>query len=513
MKKLLLFVPLFFLFTGCADLFNFLASNPNINTYTVNVEGNKDVYLIQVNNTFSQQTSANIFSKIEKDNSRAITNENTINNDSLLNVENYFYNDTSFIEKINNDQIPLVKTKDNRSVYDEIQKVTYSKDNKKYFNVLSTDENNQEIFIQRQAELINQNEYCNVWYIEKDASNNPNLTDYNTFAKGKCQELAEKFYKLLPFEEKYFGKHEYSSHPEYLIDSQKRIDIIVTDILDDATDKQNSGTFGYFSPNDYYKNSKSNQSQCIYVDSFFLYKYPEHVYSTLLHEYEHLLEHTNKVIIKGLNVQAKQTWYSEMLAMLAEDMLGGVIGLSADVSPQNRISLFLSNYNNGFTTWFSGNDVLISYANAYVYGAYLIRNFGGLKLLSEILNNEYFGIDSINQALLKVSNNTIDFEYTLNNQFQIFFNGTYNLDKKEYSLNKEVVIDSGNKIGFNKIDILSIINKETNNNFTSLNEIRYLNTNRININPHGFYITYIGNNIDRYSFSGNRNLNYLAFEK
>jgi hypothetical protein len=77
-----------------------------------------------------------------------------------------------------------------------------------------------------------------------------------------------------------------------------------------------------------------------------------------------------------------------MLSMLAEDLIDPFIGIEAgkDGHPiLTRIHTFLANYNYDPTVWLSGNNVLISYANAYALGAYLVRNFGGAALVQKMM--------------------------------------------------------------------------------------------------------------------------------
>ena len=63
-----------------------------------------------------------------------------------------------------------------------------------------------------------------------------------------------------------------------------------------------------------------------------------------------------------------------------------------------RIPLFNSRYyDSGTTDWVGG---MVSYSTAYTFGAFLVRNYGGVKLIAEMSRNKTGGIESINEALV-----------------------------------------------------------------------------------------------------------------
>jgi hypothetical protein len=96
-----------------------------------------------------------------------------------------------------------------------------------------------------------------------------------------------------------------------------------------------------------------------------------------------------------------------MLSMLAEDLIDPFIGIEAgkDGHPiLTRIPHFLEYYNYDPTVWLSGNNVLISYANAYALGAYLVRNFGGAALVQKMMADNKVDQNSINAALASYAN-------------------------------------------------------------------------------------------------------------
>lgn len=506
MKKLILILlPCVFLFTGCDLFFDILlGSDGGSNNYvqeTVTVDEDGDVYLVQVNNTQKNQDSAYVTST---ESNREISEENKINTNEL---NTYFYNDTTVIDRLNNS---IKINESSRYVFSTVTSTlknnNYNDGTKKDFLILERDKYGNETFVSREAVLYTSNDKCNTWYVSKDLKNSDLNSDFNTQAKNQCNNLASNFSKLIEEEEKYFGSHKYGEHSSLYIDPQEKIDIIVCDIYNDATSTQTGGTFGYFASGDYYPKtlySTSNESQCIYIDSNFLIKSANQCYSTLLHEYAHLLEHTTKYVKNNLNQQnnPKETWYSEMIAMLAEDLLHEVIDLNVSYTSISRIPLFLKYTNYGFTNWLSGknNEVLISYANCYVYGSYLVRNFGGVDLIKEIVSNNYVGMESINMALKKYNSSNIDFNYTVEHFWEIMFPEYTDL----YSLNK-LCTSNNSKVKFIALDIKSSLNN-------SEKKAIYNSSLTKTIYPQGFYIQYIGQNLQSYTVSYNDNLLNYSF--
>ena len=89
----------------------------------------------------------------------------------------------------------------------------------------------------------------------------------------------------------------------------------------------------------------------------------------------------------------------------------------------------------------------ISYANSYAFGAYLLRNFGGIELIKKICQNDFVDEESITKALKSLGYN-FTFSDVLLNFYQILF------ENQSYSLNKEFSDDSfGCKLNIKAIDL------------------------------------------------------------
>ncbi len=299
-------------------------------------------------------------------------------------------------------------------------------------------------------------QHCNVWYVSKSG------ISVNDSA---LKTLAETFDKIFEYETYIFG----SNVPAPVVNTEgviipvteeTKIDIIVYDLFGDYKETKNTGagTFGYFTALDLwvedeqYGTSGSNQSEALHIDSYFLQVAPKMVQSTIAHEFQHLLHYINKCINQeleeyetadgqtGYTFRNTETWFTEMMSMVCEDIMQDVIGLEDEESPKGRLPQFNYNYQLGFTTWRDNNpndytEVMYSYANAYTFGAYLIRNFG-FDFIRNLATNEYTkGREAISEALKNCSNDADvkSFEAALDK----YYNVVLNPKGSKYTLNKK----------------------------------------------------------------------------
>lgn len=291
-------------------------------------------------------------------------------------------------------------------------------------------------------------EYCNVWCVEKDSDymmKNPLSSDVFT-------QVREKFDEIYPVQIQIFGDNKFSDSKwsNLLKNYNGKVNILIYDIANDACESQTGGIYGFFHSLDFHTDSNySNETECINVDSFFFNNDPEGSFQTLFHEFQHLENFVNKVVLSSNS--SVSTWYNEMLSMLSEDIFTDLLGIELENAPANRLNFFNAYYPLGFYKWRSGSDyfpsgdVYISYANSYAFGAYLLRNFGGIELIKEICQNDFVDDESITKAL-----ESLDFTFSdvLLNFYQILF------ENKSYSLNKEFSDDSfGCKLNIKAIDL------------------------------------------------------------
>lgn len=336
------------------------------------------------------------------------------NNDS----SNEFNNSRNFntsSEYISKSNTALLKSLSSRNLYNYSYK-------EKLFNPkgskgrttkikLNTDSS---ILKEEKATKMYSGKYCNVFFVQN--GNCPitkeQLSSYKL--NGRTVDLFEVFGKL--FDDKIFpnitdilGAYEYTTTYENVISCPKKINIVISDLFYDYsnTSKTKSGTYGYFWAGDMFKDYE-NQDSIIHLDSFFILENPESVYSTLAHEFNHMLNTINKSFV---HKKEFSTWYTEMLSALADAMFENYLSenLKDDDSIVNsRIPFFNTWYNLGFSTWRSGTtdyfpsgDVLISYGNVFAFGNFIAKNYGGFKLIKEIAENKYVDEESIVQAVRK----------------------------------------------------------------------------------------------------------------
>lgn len=251
------------------------------------------------------------------------------------------------------------------------------------------------------ATLRNIGTYCKIWVADDAWGSGPNLvTDAET------SQLAQKFDQLYPLETKLLG-YENGGGPggNGGADGDTKIQILVYDIFGDYVENQNVGVAGYFFSGDAFQtggNIYSNEAEIIYIDAYYMKTFASLIHSTLVHEFNHMINYNVKTITGG---KQYTTWFTEMLSMLAEDVIGPLIGITVSNSGHpvpSRIPLWLASY------WqhppFSWNNTsaeqsLYYYASNFAFGAYLMRNFGGAALLSNIAKSNLIDKTALDTAL------------------------------------------------------------------------------------------------------------------
>jgi len=368
-----------------------------------------------------------------------------------------------------------------------------------YYYVI--DENDKQVFTKKTAVCKANGQYCNVLFIKDTSLVAESDID---FAK-----IAENFDAIYEKETSIVGTNRYETKVySNLIDPMAKIDVIVADIMEAATKDQEGGVFGYFHSNDFlingdyeywendekqtYTISCSNEAQAIYVDSYFLKTKTNQVYSTLVHEFNHLLNYCQKTCYYGLNYMS--SWYTEMLSMVTEDLFQHYLKIEDIDSPKARMSLFNCSAYYGFENWQDGDDVYRSYANAFAFGAYLVRNFGGVPLLKEIATNKYIDKDSITEALHKLNYN-YDYAKVLRYFPMVYVNPKTDGNSEEYksafTLNRSITYADDSTLYFDAINLYDYSWKlySSNTKYTEMKGPYYLDAGYVyNLLPSGFFI-------------------------
>ena len=171
--------------------------------------------------------------------------------------------------------------------------------------------------------------------------------------------------------------------------------------------------YGYSSPEDI--GAASNEGSFLYIFDRTIYSDPMYVfeseidpetgmsyqfYLTMAHEFMHSIHFSRQQIEKGVNTE--NTAFQEMLAQICEHLMGPQIGV-----PNNqgvvayRFQDFALGYDNvGMLEYAPDRD---SYPMGVAVGVFLLQNYGGQKLFSEMLTNAYDGWDAIIKAIEKVT--------------------------------------------------------------------------------------------------------------
>ncbi len=364
------------------------------------------------------------------------------------------------------------------------------------------------------------------------------VSDNNTGEKGikledtDYQTLGQKFDEIYDLETAVIGNPVYEEYRAGAFPQcHDKIVIFVSDLYGDAAAGQDSGIVGYFKPADlltksfldtYYNIDEqkqklsessdyyihSNLREMFYVDSLFLTEKKNIVYSTLVHEFNHMIN----FVIKTINYTTKNsrmvmcdTWFTEMLSMTTEDMFQKFLKIEDEDSPKARLPYFNKYYNYGFMLW-DNDDIpfAINYANTYAFGAFLARNFGGVELIKEIALNEYINEEAITQALKKCNPEIedIDFVYALRKFSMCLFN-TKAADEEDlkktgddqyFTFNRPAGKES-DRLYFTAIDIMNIEVEEGGKKSTIKPNIYYSDkSGQSGLGPCGFTVHLVAYN-------------------
>ncbi len=250
--------------------------------------------------------------------------------------------------------------------------------------------------------------YCVVYIDDAVYSTSSTSDNDNKITTLQAQAIRDKFDTLYLKMTNIFGEL-YSEQIDGFIAPQSKVKIYVYDIYEDYSVNQSGGIYGYFWSKDLYPVktvSYSNEAPMFYIDSFFLDKDTNTMYSTLFHEFQHMLRFMNKNMPLGTAPSADGTWANEMMAMLAEEILQQDLGNEDVHSPKNRLNMFLNGgyLLSGLNTWHETtltdtSSVLYSYANAYAFGTFLMRNYGGINLVREMASNNKYNLEQITSAV------------------------------------------------------------------------------------------------------------------
>lgn len=306
------------------------------------------------------------------------------------------------VSKMNSELVHSLNSSERAAIYKD--KIFHPENDSTTVELLFQDSPNQ-ITKQETAEKVYSGEHCNVFFVQ---NGDCKITESQLSAVFKT--LGKLFdEKVFPNITDILGEFRYTTSYDNVIKCPEKVNIVVADLYYDWKESVDGGVYGYYWSVDLLKDASCNQDAIIYLDSYFLNKEPGAVYSTMAHEFNHMLNYMNKRLKDGLEYS---TWYTEMLSALADAMFENYLVedlTEKQTTAYGRIPYFNTWHNLGFSTWRSGTDycpygdVYISYGNVFAFGNFLAKNYGGFDLIKEIATNRYGDEDSVVQAVRKIA--------------------------------------------------------------------------------------------------------------
>ena len=274
--------------------------------------------------------------------------------------------------------------------------------------------------------------------------------------------LKENFDSVYPLKTALFGTcsdYTVKDKDTYITEANEKIYINIVSL-------KNKTVGGFFSTVDMFKelyiekynqehglHYKTNEARMFYVNysaepSFI--KDMDGCISVLIHEFQHMLRFICDNTVKGIDTDV---WYNEMMSLLAEDIFSGYLNLNIDSTAIKRLYFFKLLTNWGVTCWDTSDFFLwqASYSVSYAFGSYLLRNYGGAKLLAALTDFSTAGTgkDVINNAFSKLGLKNkegapLTFEDAAADFHQIcIYTSKADAAKGHISLNREVKLNVG----------------------------------------------------------------------
>lgn len=310
------------------------------------------------------------------------------------------YQEETFEDNVDDSSRTLSRATEESAVGDESQwSIGYEKD----FYADSTTK-------KATAKLVAIGDYCYVWIAEDNLNDSSEEIDDNLITTEQIEKVQEKFDFIYSYVTAVFGDKYQGTTKAGFIEPKEKISIFIYDIDGDYIKTQTSGVVGCFRNSDFLATySYSNKNEMLYIDAYSLDKWTDITYSTLAHEFQHMLRYVNNDM-----VSRSDTWCNEMLSMLCEDMMQDKLGISDDDSPKGRFYEFVSKY--PASSVFNSVTNTLDYAMAYAFGSWLVRNYGGIDLLSVFAGSSESGTELVLEAVNTVNST----EYTMDDLFNNF---------------------------------------------------------------------------------------------
>ncbi|RUM73518.1 MAG: hypothetical protein DSZ12_07145 [Sulfurovum sp.] len=390
----------------------------------------KDLYVLLSNYAHTDgsvkiATSNKKVEKLYKQENVAMREQNKIH--APANVE-YFRNNISY----------YLKEKSHSSSAPKYKKIHTDKNNKVHINdkqtfFLDTNDVTKTIATLKKSVLVSTDfgaKTLNVWV--SDDSFGKGCHKVRCVTQTMVDALADAFLKKGKDNDVYdwvtnvygqeWGSHSYTR----LISPNNEISILLTDIGNDNSTTR--GAIGYFYSKDNFKKSEisgSNEKIMFYLDAVFFANskgswsingfWAKETVSTLAHEFQHMIHFYQKTLLLAHGEQT-DVWINEMLSETTEDLVASkikhsgprgvpyTIGSAGEKgNTKGRYPLFNYNNRSSLTTW---NSEVVNYSVVNAFGTFLTRNYGGAKILHDIMYNAHVDEDAVVSAIRQTAKGT-----------------------------------------------------------------------------------------------------------
>jgi len=400
------------------------------NSYDVGTNP-KNVYILFTNTSKSTESTPSVthnkLVSLPESKKEVVTSNSMFERVKILHAPAYIQAFNSHIRTLlhKNDETSLPQAKQlntsNNSIHYDIVG-----GNAKYFSI---DENGNEKVRARAKKVVRDiqtkfgSKTLNIWVAE-DSFEGPSCTKSKCVTQAMVDEFADNFLKegddndIYDWVTNIYGEEwgsDAATKYSNLIGANDEITILLTDI--DNDDNPSGGTIGYFWSKDNVKQSSisgSNERIMFYADAVMFANdenngfWQKEMYSTLAHEFQHMIHFYQKTVLLDAT---DDTWINEMLSETTEDLIATKIqhtgprgvaytdGSAGDTGNRNgRYPIFNENNTISLTTW---NNSMADYSKVNAFGTFLTRNYGGAKVLHDIMYNKKEHEDAIETAIGK----------------------------------------------------------------------------------------------------------------
>jgi hypothetical protein len=234
------------------------------------------------------------------------------------------------------------------------------------------------------------------------------------------------------------GASQYAGH---LIPFDGKITILLSDIERDNSD--NGGVVGYFWPgNNFTSAVNGSNGRIMFVIDAVMYANPDPkgysstdpkytggawspavhwagvVFSTLAHEFQHMIQFYRKGIVARGDGATSETWINEMCSQLIEDLVssGDKLGVKGPrgVDPSlggagaagnryGRIPHFNNLLSSQLTKTYPQSYGVDDYSFSYAFGSWLVRDYGGAGFVKNVVCDPATDSTSVTNAVTKAS--------------------------------------------------------------------------------------------------------------